>query len=64
MISRELLKKSRAKRKGMNLAESCRYSSLEAAARRLQYESSGERYSFELLPKPIHPIELLRALKS
>ena len=35
-----------------------------AATARLLQDSSGTRHSFELLAKPIHPLELLKALRS
>jgi DNA-binding NtrC family response regulator len=35
-----------------------------AATARLLHDSSGDGHSYELLPKPIHPVELLKALQS
>jgi CheY-like chemotaxis protein len=35
-----------------------------AATSRLLHDSTGNRYPFELLPKPIHPVELLKALRT
>ena len=35
-----------------------------AATARLLQDSSGKKHSFELLAKPIHPLDLLKALKS